>query len=310
LGRLSPEQFLGGEMRLDRNAAETALRERLGAPLGVTLERAASGMLQVATSAMANAVRHVTLERGLDPRDFTLVAYGGGGPLHAASVAKELSIRTIIIPHAPGHFSALGMLMADVRQDYVRTYYRPLEEADFAALASIHAELAAAGDAALAAAGIDSAARSFELALDLRYVGQEFWLPIPVTEAELRGAEAQAIARRFAEIHDRRFGHAATDEPLELVNVRLTAIGARPRIEFPPLQRVAAQAAIGRRAVYLESAAQPTSCAVYRRERLDPGAALTGPAVIEEYASTTVLFEGDALTVASTAELVIEIGER
>src|SRR3989442_9183867 len=113
-------------MRLDRNAAEIALRERLAQPLGVHLERAASGMLQVATSAMANTVRHVTLERGLDPRDFTLVAYGGAGPLHAEAVARELAIRTVIIPPAPGHFSALGMLMADLRPDYVQTLFAPL----------------------------------------------------------------------------------------------------------------------------------------------------------------------------------------
>lgn len=128
LGRLSPERFLGGEMRLNRIAAENALRERVAQPLGVELERAASGMLEIATASMANAVRRVTLERGLDPRDFTLVAYGGGGPLHAAAVAKELSIGKVVIPYAPGHFSALGMLMADLRRDYVQTLFARLDD--------------------------------------------------------------------------------------------------------------------------------------------------------------------------------------
>ena len=150
LGRLSPENFLGGEMRLDRNAAEAALRERLAQPLDVTLERAAAGMLQVATSAMANAVRHVTLERGLDPRDFTLVAYGGGGPLHAASVAKELSIGKIIIPHAPGHFSALGMLMADLRRDYVQTLFERMDDLEMNELEAQFKTFEAEGRNALA----------------------------------------------------------------------------------------------------------------------------------------------------------------
>src|SRR5437867_2098530 len=126
LGRLAPEQFLGGDMRLDRQAAIEALRRHVAVPLGVDLERAASGMLEVAVAAMANVVRHVTLERGLDPRDFTLVAYGGAGPLHAAAVARELAIRTVIIPPVPGHFSALGMLMADLRRDYVQTLFARL----------------------------------------------------------------------------------------------------------------------------------------------------------------------------------------
>ena len=124
LGRLSPEAFMGGEMQLDPTGAEGALRDKLADPLGLPLERAASGMLEVATSAMANAVRQVTLHRGLDPRDFTLFAYGGGGPLHASAVAKELAIRTVIIPQAPGLFSALGMLLADLRRDYVQTLFR------------------------------------------------------------------------------------------------------------------------------------------------------------------------------------------
>ena len=132
-------------MRLDQKAAENSLRERLAEPLDVTLERAASGMLQVATSAMANAVRHVTLERGLDPRDFTLVAYGGGGPLHAASVAQELSIGTVIIPQAPGHFSALGMLMADLRRDYVQTLFERLDDLEMDELEEEFRKLEAEG---------------------------------------------------------------------------------------------------------------------------------------------------------------------
>ena len=173
LGRLSPERFLGGEMRLDQAAAETALRERLARPLSVSQQRAAEGMLQVATSAMANAVRHVTLERGLDPRDFTLVAYGGGGPLHAAPVAKELSIGKIIIPTAPGHFSAVGMLMADLRRDYVQTLFERMDDLEMFQLEDQYEKLEDEGRLALEASGIPTNRIFFERAADMRYVGQE-----------------------------------------------------------------------------------------------------------------------------------------
>jgi N-methylhydantoinase A len=169
LGRLSPERFLGGEMRLDQAAAETALRERLARPLSVSQQRAAEGMLQVATSAMANAVRHVTLERGLDPRDFTLVAYGGGGPLHAASVAKELSIGKIIIPTAPGHFSAVGMLMADLRRDYVQTLFERMDDLEMFQLEDQYEKLEDEGRLALEASGIPTDRILFERAADMRY---------------------------------------------------------------------------------------------------------------------------------------------
>jgi N-methylhydantoinase A len=138
-------------------------------------------------------------------------------------------------------------------------------------------------------------------------VGQEFWLQIPVTEADIRNGDSAAIQRRFSEIHDLRFGHAALDEPLELVNLRLTAIGARPKIEFPKLPRGGAEARVGMRQIHLDDAARATACTVYRREKLTPAAEIEGPAVIEEYASTTVLFPGDELRVADTGELIVTV---
>jgi N-methylhydantoinase A len=194
-----------------------------------------------------------------------------------------------------------------VRQDYVRTYYKRLLEADYAVLASIFAELLRDGHATLDTGVVERAARRFQYWLDLRYVGQEFWLQVPVDEDEIRRGDADAIQRRFSQIHDHRFGHAALDEPLELVNLRLTAIGARPKIEFPKLSRTATDARVGTREIHLDDAARPTGCAVYRREKLTPAVAIEGPAVIEEYASTTVLFPGDKLRVAETGELIVTV---
>jgi len=163
------------------------------------------------------------------------------------------------------------------------------------------------GHATLDNAGVEPVARGFQYWLDLRYVGQEFWLQVPVNESEIRSADSAAIHRRFSEIHDHRFGHAALEEPLELVNLRLTAIGARPKIEFPKLSRAAADARIGTREIHLDDAARSTKCAVYRRDRLTPAVEIEGPAVIEEYASTTVLFQGDKLRVADTGELIVTV---
>src|SRR5262245_18175673 len=201
LGRLSPERFLGGEMRLDRDAAKKALNEKLAQPLNVSLERAAAGMLQVATSAMANTVRHVTLERGLDPRDFTLVAYGGGGPLHAASVAKELSIGKIIIPNAPGHFSALGMLMADLRRDYVQTLFERMDDMEMSELEEQFKKLEGEGRKALEDSGIPPDRIVFERAADMRYVGQEHAVAVGMTAHVGDGTSNGGVMRRFVEAH-------------------------------------------------------------------------------------------------------------
>jgi N-methylhydantoinase A len=307
LGRISAERFLGGEMPLDVTAARKGLESKLCGPLQMNPIEVAHGIVRIAVAKMSLAVRGVSVERGYDPRDFALVAMGGAGPLHALEIARDLRIPIVIVPNLPAHFSALGMLMADVRQDYVRTYYRPLVEADYPQLAMIYAELLADGDATLDSAGVEQSARSFLYWMDLRYVGQEFWLQVPVTASEIQDADGTSIHRRFTELHDHRFGHAAPDEPLELVNVRLTAIGTRPKIAFPNLPADEANAMIGRRPIYLDDAAQTIDCAVYRRDLLRPGIEIEGPAVVEEYASTTVLFGGDKLTIAPTGELIIQV---
>ncbi len=311
LGRLSPERFLGGEMRLDRTAAEVALRERLARPLAVALERAASGMLQVATSAMANAVRHVTLERGLDPRDFTLVAYGGGGPLHAASVAKELSIGTIIIPHAPGHFSALGMLMADLRRDYVQTLFERMDDLEMFELEDQFKNLEAEGRRALEASGIPTDRIVFERAADMRYVGQEHAvavrMPANVSEESARGS----IKRLFDDAHELRYSHSAPEESADIVSLRVSAIGRLGKPQFPKIPQGEAapppSARRGTRSVIFEGSGA-LEAAVFDRTKLLHGNVINGPAIIEEVASTTVVEPGDTVTVNAFGHLIMKLG--
>jgi len=310
LGRLSPERFLGGEMRLDEKAAKDSLRERLAVPLNVTVERAASGMLQVATSAMANAVRHVTLERGLDPRDFTLVAYGGGGPLHAASVAKELSIGTVIVPQAPGHFSALGMLLADFRRDYVQTLFKRLDDLDMDELEQAFRALELEGRDALERSGIASERIVFERAADMRYVGQEHAVAVRMPASATAESARAEIKRRFDEAHDLRYSHSAPDEAADIVSLRVSAIGRLGKPVFPTiLAGVAtppAEAERGARAVIFEGLGV-MSAKLFDRSKLRAGNLIPGPAIIEEVASTTVVEPGDSVTVNRYGHLIMKI---
>jgi N-methylhydantoinase A len=311
LGRLSPERFLGGEMRLDRGAAEKALRERLAEPLAVSLERAASGTLQVAIAAMANAVRRVTLERGLDPRDFALIAYGGGGPLHAASVAKELSIGKIIVPTAPGHFSALGMLMADLRRDYVQTLFERMDDLEMFELEDQFKKLEAEGRQALQASGIPSAQIVFERAADMRYVGQEHAVAVRMPADVGDELSRTEIKRLFDEAHDLRYSHSAPEESADIVSLRVSAIGrlGKPQIrEIPQGEKTPPpNARRGVRTVnFAGTGAIETT--VYDRSRLLQGNVIEGPAIIEEIASTTVVEPGDTVTVNAFGHLVIQLG--
>jgi N-methylhydantoinase A len=310
LGRLSPERFLGGEMRLNREAAEIALRERVAQPLGVELERAASGMLEIATASMANAVRRVTLERGLDPRDFTLVAYGGGGPLHAAAVAKELSIGKVIIPHAPGHFSALGMLMADLRRDYVQTLFARLDDLKMDELEAQFKKLEAEGREALESSGIAPDRIVFERAADMRYVGQEHAVAVRMLPNVADEKSRRQIKRLFDEAHELRYSHSAPEESADVVSLRVSAIGRLGKPQFPqlPQGQLAAPSAAqrGTRSVIFEGHGS-VKATVFDRTKLLQGNVIDGPAIIEEAASTTVVEPGDTLTVDAFGCLVMQL---
>ncbi len=310
LGRISATRFLGGEMPLDMERAQQGIREKIAEPLGLDLTEAARGIIKIAVAKMSLAVRGVSVERGFDPRDFALVAFGGAGPAHAAEIARELSIPTVIVPRLPAHFSALGMLMADLRHDYVRTYYRPLAEADFGEMRAILAELTEGGRRILLGEGTRPEAINFHRFLDMRYVGQEFCIQVPIAEGEVATADRTAIRKRFDEIHDRRYGHQAQDEPVEIVNIRVTAKGARERPVFPRLSFEEKDPLQGYRPVYLEDARTSVECPIYDRALLPPGREVVGPAIIEEYASTTVLHPGDVARAIETGELLIRIGGR
>jgi N-methylhydantoinase A len=309
LGRLGADRFLGGEMQLDVAAARQALVDRVATPLGMDATAAADGILRIAATAMSYAVKGVTTERGLDAGDFALVAYGGAGPLHAVEVAREIGIRTVIIPTAPGVFSAFGMLFSDLRYDFVRTWFTRLEDAHFDALERVYRDLEEEGRAAIAATSIKPQRIVLKRAADMRYVGQEHAVTVDLPLKVFERRDRPAIKRHFDAMHELRYGTSAPDEPAEIVSLRSTVTGVMRK---PPQERIRRgrstpnkAARTGTRPVYLGGKYRATP--TYLRAALAAGNRITGPALIEEHASTTVLLPGDRLEVGAYGHLMIKV---
>jgi N-methylhydantoinase A len=307
VGRLSANDFLGGEMPLDVEAAKEGLTRKVSSAIGLSAIQTALAITKIAVMNMSLAVRGISVERGYDPRDFVLVAFGGAGALHAAEVARELHIPTVIVPNYPAHFSALGMLMADIKHDYVRTYYAPLKQADFREVLAICKELMRAGSDTLKAEAIPSKEMIFQRFLDIRYSGQEFSIPVPILAVDLERGDSEAIRKAFDDLHERRYGYHAADQEAEIINIRLGAIGKRKQIEFPPMKFSRKEnPLIGKRKVYVDNQ-KASEFSIYQREKMESGFKVSGPAIIQEYASTSLLLPGDEAVVMETGELVIHI---
>ena len=309
LGRLGADRFLGGEMRLDVKAAERALIARIAKPLGMDATAAADGILRIAATAMSYAVKAVTTERGLDAGDFALVAYGGAGPLHAVEVAREIGIRTVIVPTAPGVFSAFGMLFSDLRYDFVRTWFTRLEDAPFDEIERVYRELEDQGRAAIAGTSLAPRKIVLKRAADMRYVGQEHAVTVDLPLAVFEKQDRAAIKRHFDAMHELRYGTSAPDERAEIVSLRSTVTGVMRK---PPQETVKRgksapdkAAFTGKRPVYVDGKFRPTP--TYARAALKAGNRIAGPALIEEHASTTVLLAGDKLEVDAHGNLLIKV---
>jgi N-methylhydantoinase A len=309
LGRLGADRFLGGEMPLDGKAAEAAL-VHVAEPLGMDATAVADGILRIAATAMSYAVKGVTTERGLDAGDFALVAYGGAGPLHAVEVAREIGIRKVIIPGAPGVFSAFGMLFSDLRYDYVRTFPTRLEEAPFEKIEALYTTLEDEGRAAIATASVKPQKVTIRRAADMRYVGQEHAVTVEVPLAVFKKRDRDEIKRLFDAMHELRYGTSAPQERAEIVSLRSTVTGVMrkpPQATIHEGQRKPPAAALnGKRPVFFGTGFVPTP--TLRRAELLAGNRINGPALIEEHASTTVLMPGDACEVDAYGNLVIAVG--
>ena len=312
LGRLDVDNFLGGEMPLYLDRAQQAMQEKIATPLGIDLTKSADGILRIAVTQMSHAVKAVTTERGLDAGRFTMVVYGGAGPLHASAIARELGIRKVLIPFAPGYFSAYGMLFSDLRYDYVRSVFRHLEAMSFEEIEAIYQTMEDEGRAAIAASAVRPEEIVFERAADMRYLGQEHAVTVDLPQKFFDSSDRAAIKNHFDEIHAIRYGTSAPKEPADLVSLRVTVLG---RMKKPPRNAVAEgkeqveDAALRtHKPVYFRSEGQYVSTPVYKRDLLKNGNVFYGPALVEEHASTTVVQPGDIVKVDQYGNLQIFIG--
>ena len=317
LGYLNPAFFAGGALRLHVGAAARAIEERVARPLGLSLEQAAWGIHAIVNTNMELATRVVSIERGRDPRDLTLVAFGGSGPVHGCRLAQALGIPRVILPAAAGVTAAIGLLSAEVRFDVARTYQRRVEDLDPARLRAIYDEMAEQALAVVrdsSPGGVaDDAACGAAIALvrsaDVRYVGQGYELNVPVPAGPLAAAALARLRASFDEIYAARYGYANPREPVEVVTWKLSAVGGAPPVALakqPP--RSGEGTRKGVRRAYFPEVPGYLECPIYDRHALPAGITLTGPAIVEERESTTVLPPGVEAVVDEYASLLIGAG--
>jgi N-methylhydantoinase A len=301
LGRIDPDRFLGGTMPLDHGAAARALDERVALPLGLARASAATGIVRLADVKMALAVRSITTERGLDPREYALVAYGGGGPLHAVAIARELGIPRVLVPPSPSTFSAWGMLATDLRHDLVRTVLEPMDRTDGVWAEARYGEMQREIDTILPGSDRSISHR----AVDLRYLGQEHTVTIPVAEA----GDWAELRARFDEAHRRAYGYAAAEVAVQLLNLRLAVVLPLERPRLPAVERRAGAGGppFETRKIYSTLTQDVLEYRVFAREQLRAGDVITGPAAIEEAGTTTIIEPGDGLRVEDHGCLVIDV---
>jgi N-methylhydantoinase A len=297
LGRLNPAYFLGGEIALDVEGATRAIEERCARRLGLSVTETANGIVEIANAAMVNALHLISVQRGYDPRDFVLVGFGGAGPVHANALARDSEMPTLLIPPSPGIFSATGLLTTDLKWDQAQTVMRPVEELSSDEIEVAFARLETAGSEELAREGVAADAIEHVRQVDLRYVGQSFELTIPAGDG---------LLDRFNAEHDRTYGFSAPGEPVEVVSLRLTSVGRIAKPEALALEPGAAAPPKERRPVYFAEAGGYVDCPIYDRYVLPAGAALSGPAVVEEFDSTTVVHPGFSVRVDRVGNLVVE----
>lgn len=310
LGRLDPERFAGGAMRLDLAAARAAIEEKVGRPLGLPVEQAAAGIIRIANANMERAVRVSSAEKGYDPRRITLVAFGGAGPMHAAALASAVGIRNVLVPEQPGVFSALGLVMANIRHDFVQTRVARGAEITAGHLRPLYAELDAEAHAALDLDGVPAPRRVLQRSADLRYAGQAYEVSVAIPDGPLDDGAVPILIASFHEMHQQLYAHHHRGKTVEFVSARVAAIGLTAA---PAIQRREGDGGCGiapreQRAVYFDEAQGYVNTPVLERSTLAPGSTLAGPAIVEQIDTTVVIHPDQRVNVDEYGNLLIAVG--
>jgi N-methylhydantoinase A len=306
---LDPDNFLGGRMKLNKSKAEKLLEEKIAKPLKLDVHEAADGVLKIINVKMEEAIKAVSSARGYDIRDFTLVAFGGGGPMHAGRMALDLGIPSVLIPLTPGVHSALGLLMSDVKHDYVRSKLVGLDDLDLAEINRMFLQLIEQAKKDLRGEGFAEAEMKIEAYLDLRYAGQGYELTVPCVTPPLKKEDLRLMRQRFDTLHEQNSGHKAETEPVELVSLRLISLGLVPQAKLSPGKvsgRKVDEARTGAREVFFGKEHGALTTRIYNRGLLEPGHQICGPAIVEQLDTTTVIHPEQEATVDEYGNILIK----
>ncbi len=306
LGHLSADNFLGGKMRLDPAKALRAVESKVAQPLGMGALEAAEGITRIIDVKMEEAIKAISTMRGHDLRDFMLLAFGGAGPVHAGRIARELGMAGMIVPLYPGVYSAIGLVMSDVKHDYIQSRMTPLSALTPQAVNAMFERLAATALDDLHADGFGQGQIRIQRALDMRYAGQGYEITMPCDDTPLQNDGLPALRRQFDAQHKAMFGHSAPEEPVEIVSYRVRGIGLVPPVEMPKFKPTGAtlkDALRETRRVRMDG--QDLDCPVYQRDKLDVGLSLTGPAILDQFDCTTVIYAGQTARVDDYKNLIV-----
>jgi N-methylhydantoinase A len=292
-GRLNADYFLAGARKIDATLSAEGLEKEVAEPLGMSSIDAALGIIDIAESHMTNAIKLVSIQRGVDPREFTLVGFGGAGPLHAVALADSLGMTSVLIPPAPGNVSASGLLCAEVRQDAVRTIVKSVDDLTAEIVQQIASDLTSEIQALLELDGVPIAEQQAVLTADVRYLGQSHDINVPLALTDLDATGFKSLSERFTERHKQQFGYELAGTPVEIVNVRISGFGHQPGLPWPAREVLnTVPEAIGTRQVAHRSQSETTAWPIYRFDTFGIGTTINGPAIVEYPGSTLVIPPG------------------
>lgn len=307
-GRLSPKNF---DYEVDMDEVREAIQTKVGNQFGITAEEAALGIIRIANSNMLNALKLISIRKGYNPQDFTLLAFGGGGSMHAPALALELGVKKVVVPIASPVFSAWGMLMTDLRQDYIQTYIKRMNELSLDEITAQWDEIENHALRHYEDEGMTEDKVEFHRFADMRYLGQEHTVKVPVPVGKWIEEDKRDIIERFHTLHEKNYTFKLEDSPTEIVNLHVTAFGKVPKPVIAKIERIGTvlEARKEFRAVYFENKGW-INTPVYDREKLPSNKVIKGPAVVEEKAAVTVIYEGQQLHLDNYGNIIIEMEEK